>query len=104
MPIDTPVPQETRVSARAIGGRAIPQDSPLWRTLFPSEHLRIDGRVATAQASKYLRDSLVSSAKELVAVTLTAEDENSTAVMQSISNFLLQKEYVYLSSLGSGSY
>lgn len=94
MPIDTPVPQETHVVARAIGGRAIPHDSPLWRTLFPGEHLRIDGRVATAQASKYMRDSLVSPAKELVAVTLTAEDEKSARVMQSISGFLMQKECV----------
>ena len=78
--------------ARAIGGREIPHDSPLWRTLFPGEHLRIDGRVATAQATKYLRDSLVSPAKELVAVTLTAEDEKALAVMQAISSFLMQKE------------
>jgi hypothetical protein len=54
MPLDSTIPQETRVVARQTGGRLIPADSALWRTLFPSELLRIDGRVPVDKSSQFL--------------------------------------------------
>ncbi|KAJ7898426.1 hypothetical protein B0H13DRAFT_2664550 [Mycena leptocephala] len=45
MPLDSTIPQETPVVARQIGGRTLEFGSLLWKTLFPSELLRIDGRV-----------------------------------------------------------
>jgi hypothetical protein len=94
MPIDTMNPEETRVYARHIGGKAIAHESPLWHTLLPHELLRIDGRVPVAHSSKYMLDSHMASAKELVAVAFLPESEQAHKVMLAISNFLAAKEYV----------
>jgi hypothetical protein len=93
MPVDTMTPDETRVYARQIGGKTIEHDSPLWRTLCPFEQFRIDGRVPVAHSSKYLMESRMAPAKELVAVTFTPESEQALGVLQAISRFLKGKEY-----------
>jgi hypothetical protein len=92
MPIDSSVPQEFRVEARQIGGRAIAFDSPLWRTLFPQDHLRIDGRVAVGSSAQYLLSSRLNSAKELIAVVWTPVSDADMAALKSLSSFLIHKE------------
>ncbi|KAH8997826.1 hypothetical protein EDB86DRAFT_3076361 [Lactarius hatsudake] len=92
MPIDSAVPQELRVDARQIGGRGLASDSPLWRTLFPIDHLRIDGRVAVASSAQYLLASRLNSAKELIAVAWTPVSDADMAVLQTLKTFLINKE------------
>lgn len=95
MPIDSAVLQELRVDARQIGGRALTADSPLWRTLFPIEHLRIDGRVAVGSSAQYLLASRLNSAKELLAVAWTPVSDADMAVLKTLKSFLINKEYVH---------
>ncbi|TFK53420.1 hypothetical protein OE88DRAFT_1655545 [Heliocybe sulcata] len=71
MPLDTLIPQETPVVAYQMGGRSIASDSPLWRTLFPSAQLRIDGRVAVDKSSQFLLQMRMNATKELIAVAFT---------------------------------
>ncbi|KAH8992741.1 hypothetical protein EDB83DRAFT_2478433 [Lactarius deliciosus] len=92
MPIDSAVPQELRVDARQIGGRGLASDSPLWRTLFPIDHLRIDGRVAVASSAQYLLASRLNSAKELIAVAWTPMSDADMAVLQTLKTFLINKD------------
>jgi hypothetical protein len=92
MPIDSTVQQELRVDARQIGGRSIPFDSPLWRTLFPLDHLRIDGRVAVSSSAQYLLTSRLNSAKELIAVAWTPVEDADMAALKTLSKFLIHKE------------
>ena len=94
MPIDSAVPQELRVDARQIGGRTLAADSPLWRTLFPIEHLRIDGRVAVGSSAQYLLASRLNSAKELIAVAWTPVSDADMTVLKTLKTFLINKEYV----------
>jgi hypothetical protein len=91
MPLDSTLPQETPVVARQVGGRQLGGDSLLWKTLFPSQLLRIDGRVAVDQSAKYLLQMRMNSTKELIAVGLspnTPSDENGC---KTLSAFLLGK-------------
>lgn len=92
MPIDSAVPQELRVDARQIGGRGLSSDSPLWRTLFPIDHLRIDGRVAVGSSAQYLLASRLNSAKELLAVAWTPVSDADMAVLQTLKTFLINKD------------
>ncbi|KAH9032799.1 transcription factor S-II, central domain-containing protein [Lactarius pseudohatsudake] len=92
MPIDSAVPQELRVDARQIGGRGLASDSPLWRTLFPIDHLRIDGRVAVGSSAQYLLASRLNSAKELIAVAWTPTSDADMAVLQTLKTFLINKD------------
>ncbi|KAH9009046.1 hypothetical protein EDB84DRAFT_1584264 [Lactarius hengduanensis] len=92
MPIDSAVPQELRVDARQIGGRGLASDSPLWRTLFPIDHLRIDGRVAVGSSAQYLLASRLNSAKELIAVAWTPTSDADMGVLQTLKTFLINKE------------
>jgi hypothetical protein len=94
MPIDSAVPQELRIDARQIGGRALAADSPLWRTLFPIEHLRIDGRVAVGSSAQYLLASRLNSAKELIAVAWTPVSDADMAMLKTLKTFLINKECV----------
>ena len=94
MPIDSAVPQELRVDARQIGGRGLASDSPLWRTLFPIDHLRIDGRVAVVSSAQYLLASRLNSAKELIAVAWTPVSDADMAVLKTLETFLINKECV----------
>lgn len=92
MPVDSSVPQELRVVARQIGGRGLAADSPLWRTLFPIDHLRIDGRVAVGSSAQYLLASRLNSAKELIAVVWTPVSGADMAALKMLSSFLINKE------------
>jgi hypothetical protein len=92
MPTDSNVPQELRVIARQIGGRSLAFDSPLWRTLFPLDHLRIDGRVAVGSSAQYLLASRLNSAKELIAVAWTPVAGADMAALKTVSSFLMNKE------------
>ncbi|KAI9431373.1 hypothetical protein H4582DRAFT_1858968 [Lactarius indigo] len=92
MPIDSTVPQELRVDARQIGGRGLASDSPLWRTLFPIDHLRIDGRVAVGSSAQYLLASRLNSAKELIAVAWTPVSDTDMTVLQTLKTFLINKD------------
>ncbi|KAH9967592.1 hypothetical protein BC827DRAFT_605522 [Russula dissimulans] len=92
MPVDSSVPQELKVFARQIGGRSLASDSPLWRTLFPHDHLRIDGRVAVASSAQYLLASRLNSAKELIAVAWTPVSDVDMAALRAMSSFLINKD------------
>lgn len=94
MPVDSSVSQELRVVARQIGGRGLVSDSPLWRTLFPLDHLRIDGRVAVGNSAQYLLASRLNSAKELIAVAWTPVSDADMAALKTLSTFLINKECV----------
>ncbi|KAJ7504346.1 hypothetical protein B0H11DRAFT_1905589 [Mycena galericulata] len=54
--------------ARQIGGRTLESGSVLWKTLFPSELLRIDGRVPVDKSAHFLLQTRMNSTKELVAI------------------------------------
>jgi hypothetical protein len=92
MPVDSSVSQELRVVARQIGGRSLTFDSPLWRTLFPLDHLRIDGRVAVGSSAQYLLASRLNLAKELIAVVWTPVSDADMMALKTLSSFLINKE------------
>ncbi|KAI0306149.1 hypothetical protein B0F90DRAFT_1910520 [Multifurca ochricompacta] len=92
MPIDSTVSQELKVDARQIGGRRLACDSPLWRTLFPIDHLRIDGRVAVGSSAQYLLASRLNSTKELIAVAWTPVSDVDMTALKTISTFLINKD------------
>jgi|SRR6266850_6581894 len=94
MPVDSSVSQELRVVARQIGGRSLTSDSPLWRTLFPLDHLRVDGRVAVGSSAQYLLASRLNSAKELIAVVWTPVSDADMTALKTLSSFLINKEWV----------
>jgi hypothetical protein len=91
MPLDSTIPQETRVVARQTGGRLILANSPLWRTLFPSELLRIDGRVPVDKSSQFLLQMRMNSTKELIGVTFSPGSESSDAGFRILTDFLIAK-------------
>ncbi|KAI0269042.1 hypothetical protein BGY98DRAFT_1016187, partial [Russula aff. rugulosa BPL654] len=92
MPTDSTVSQELRVIARQIGGRGLAFDSQLWRTLFPLDHLRIDGRVPVGSSAQYLVASRLNSAKELLAVAWTPVSDADMAALKTVSSFLINKD------------
>ena len=91
MPLDSTIPQETPVAARQIGGRPIEHDSELWKTLFPSELLRIDGRVPVENSSKFLLQMRMNVAKELVAVAFSPASESNDVGFRILNDFLIAK-------------
>lgn len=91
MPLDSGMPQETTLVARQIGGKPLPADSPLWKTLFPSEALRIEGRVPVDNSVKYLVQMRLNPTKELYgAVFVPAEPQNEDD-FNAFNNFLISK-------------
>ncbi|KAK7061017.1 Transcription factor bye1 [Paramarasmius palmivorus] len=90
MPLDSAIPQETPVVARQMGGRSIETESPLWKTLFPSDLLRIDGRVPVENSAKFLLQMRMNPTKELVAVAFSPSTEGETG-FKILSEFLLNK-------------
>ncbi|TFK61925.1 hypothetical protein BDN72DRAFT_849198 [Pluteus cervinus] len=68
MPLEPNSPKETTVVARQIAGRSLGHESPLWRTLFPSELVKIDGRVPVADSCKFLLQMSMNASKELLSV------------------------------------
>jgi hypothetical protein len=91
MPLDSSVPQETPVVARQIGGRQLGADSVLWKTLFPSDLLRIDGRVQVDKSSHYLLQMRMNSTKELIAVALSPASVLDESGCHTLSEYLLGK-------------
>ena len=90
MPLDSAIPQETPVTARQMGGRPLEADSPLWKTLFPSDLLRIDGRVPVANSAKFLLQMRMNPSKELIAVAFSPMGDGESG-FKTISDFLIVK-------------
>ncbi|PFH51770.1 hypothetical protein AMATHDRAFT_74665 [Amanita thiersii Skay4041] len=88
MPLDASM-QETTVTARQLGGRTI--DEKLWKTLFPTEVLRIDGRVPIDSSCQFLLQTRMNPAKELIAVAFSPSDDDSGQSFKAISDFLIGK-------------
>jgi SPOC domain len=95
MPLDSTIPQETPVVARQLGGRHLEHHSPLWKTLFPSELLRIDGRVPVENSNKFLLHMRMNTAKELIAVAFSPTSETSDVGFRILSDVLIAKGYVH---------
>jgi hypothetical protein len=91
MPLDSTIPQETPVVARQMGGRSLGFDSPLWQTLFPSELLRIDGRVPVDKSSQFLLQMRMNVTKELIGVAFSPGSEASDTGFRILTDFLIAK-------------
>ena len=96
MPLDLSLSQEVSVSARQIGGRTLGGDSLLWRTLFPTDHLRIDGRVPVDKSAEYLTQMRLNPHKELIAVAFAPESQESSESFATLSKYLISKKYVFI--------
>jgi hypothetical protein len=94
MPLDSTIPQETPVVARQAGGRLLAHDSALWKTLFPADLLRIDGRVPVENSNKFLLHTRMNTSKELIAVTFSPTSESSDVGFRILSDVLIAKGYV----------
>lgn len=103
MPLDSTMPQETGIVARQVGGKSLAADSPLWKTLFPSSNLRIDGRVPVEGSAKYLLQMRMNAAKELFSVAFTPSSDASESGFKALSDFLTTKRYYLHTSLNSQS-
>lgn len=77
--------------ARQVGGRQLEADSLLWRTLFPSDLLRIDGRVPVDKSAQYLLQMRMNSTKELIAVALTPASTSDESGCKTLSEYLVGK-------------
>jgi hypothetical protein len=86
--------QEAAVVARQLGGRTIDDTSLLWKTLFPMEALRIDGRVATENSCSFLTQTRLNPTKELIAVAFSPANAENDLNFKAISDFLIGKKYV----------
>jgi len=79
------------VLARQVGGRQLGADSLLWRTLFPSDLLRIDGRVPVDKSAQYLLQMRMTSTKELIAVALSPASTSDESGCKTLSEYLISK-------------
>lgn len=95
MPLDSAIPQEVAVIARQTGGRTLGHHSPLWRTLFPSGELRIDGRVPVEKSAQYLTQVRLNPTKELIAAAFSPADGTDPSGFHAVKNHLLSKRYVH---------
>ena len=91
MPLDTSIPQETPVVARQVGGRQLGADSFLWKTLFPSQLLRIEGRVPVNNSSNFLLQMRMNSTKELIAVALSPASVSDESGCKILREYLLER-------------
>ncbi|KAG6844769.1 hypothetical protein H0H87_003887 [Tephrocybe sp. NHM501043] len=91
MPLDSTIPQEISVNACQVGGRPLESESLLWKTLFPSQLLRIDGRVPVENSGKFLLQMRMNSAKELLAVAFSPSPEADDVGFRILSDFLIAK-------------
>lgn len=94
MPLDSSMPQETTLIARQVGGKSLPADSPLWRTLFPSDVLRIEGRVPVDNAIKYLVQMRMNPTKELYAAAFVPAEPRNEEDFKAFNTFLISKKWV----------
>ncbi|KAG9032082.1 hypothetical protein FRB95_001943 [Tulasnella sp. JGI-2019a] len=90
MPVETSSAWMTTVRARQIGGRNLGDSLATWKQLFTHSITRIDGRVAIANATKYLVDIRFNPSKELVAVALSPISPIDTDFNQ-LFDFLIMK-------------
>ena len=90
MPLDSTIPQETPVVARQMAGRPLEADSPLWKVLFPSDFLRIDGRVPVDKSAQFLLQIRMNPSKELVAVAFSPASANDSG-FKILTDFLIAK-------------
>ncbi|KAJ3734924.1 hypothetical protein DFJ43DRAFT_992347 [Lentinula guzmanii] len=91
MPLDSNTPQETPVVGRQIGGKPIDVMSGQWKTLFPTDTLRIDGRVPVENSAKYLLQMRMNPTKELVAVAFAPASGIDDPGFKLLSEFLISK-------------
>ncbi|KAE9397073.1 hypothetical protein BT96DRAFT_88937 [Gymnopus androsaceus JB14] len=91
MPLDSAIPQETPVVGRQLGGKTIDVTSGQWRTLFPSDTLRIDGRVPVENSAKFLLQMRMNPTKELVAVAFSSAPGVDDSGFKFLSEFLINK-------------
>lgn len=78
--------------ARQVGGRQLETNSLLWQTLFPSDLLRIDGRVPVHNSAQYLLQMRMNSTKELIAVALFPKSASDESGYKYLSDFLIGKQ------------
>ncbi len=93
MPLESTV-QEAAVVARQLGGRHIDDTSLLWKTLFPLEAFRIDGRVATEKSCDFLTQTRLNPTKELIAIAFSPVNAENGQNFKAITDFLIGKKYV----------
>ncbi|KAF5350240.1 hypothetical protein D9758_007833 [Tetrapyrgos nigripes] len=91
MPLDSTIHQETPVIARQMGGKSLEATSLLWRTLFPADHMRIDGRVPVENSAKFLLQMRMNPTKELIAVAFLPATSNDDTSFKVLSEFLIAK-------------
>lgn len=91
MPLDSTIPQEVDVKAQLAGGRKLDAESLLWKTLFPVDHLRIDGRVPVDKSSQYLTQTRLNPSKELIAVAFSPASETSAKSFELLFKYLIDK-------------
>jgi len=92
MPLDTAAPQTTIVSAKQVGGRSLESQSLWWQTLFPSDELRIDGRVNTKNSEDFLTQTRLNQHKELVAVAFLPVSEEMKGDYIALIEYLKDRE------------
>ncbi|KAF9454334.1 hypothetical protein P691DRAFT_809892 [Macrolepiota fuliginosa MF-IS2] len=92
MPLDSAAPQSTTVFARQIGGRVLSSQSLWWKTLFPSEDMRIDGRVATKSSSEFLTQVRLNPTKELIAVAFSPVSQDLTTDFSALTDYLKSRD------------
>jgi len=92
MPLDTAAPQTTIVSAKQVGGRSLESQSLWWQTLFPSDELRIDGRVNTKSSEDFLTQTRLNQHKELVAVAFLPVSEEMKGDFIALIEYLKDRE------------
>ncbi|KAK0467034.1 uncharacterized protein EV420DRAFT_1506824 [Desarmillaria tabescens] len=91
MPLDSSIPTETPIVARQMGGRPIEVGSPLWRTLFPADLLRIDGRVPVDKSAQFLLQVRLNPSKELIGVAFTPAPDATDNGFMVFADFLIGK-------------
>ncbi|KAJ3824385.1 hypothetical protein EV361DRAFT_927257 [Lentinula raphanica] len=91
MPLDSSIPQESPVVGRQMGGKSIDVTSGQWKTLFPSDTLRIDGRVPVENSAKFLLQMRMNPTKELVAVAFAPAPGSDGSSFKALSDFLINK-------------
>lgn len=92
MPLDATAPQIVMVSAKQIGGRSLGHQSLWWKTLFPSDELRIDGRVPTKGSEEFLTQIRLNPYRELVAVAFSPTSEEMKTDFDALIEYLKLKE------------
>lgn len=80
--------------ARQVGGKPLAADSPLWKTLFPSDALRVEGRVPVENSIKYLVQMRLNLSKELYAVAFVPAGPRDEPDFKTFNNFLISKRFV----------